>query len=45
MEAVQTSETSVNSYQSARRYNPEDSHLRSRRLENLKSHLSKTITS
>jgi hypothetical protein len=26
MEAVQTSETSVNSFQSARRYNPEDSH-------------------
>jgi hypothetical protein len=25
MEAVQTSETSVNSYQSTRRYNPEDS--------------------
>jgi hypothetical protein len=27
MEAVQTSETSVNSYQSTRRYDPEDSHL------------------
>jgi hypothetical protein len=27
MEAVQTSETSVNSYQSTRRCNPEDSHL------------------
>jgi hypothetical protein len=27
MEAVQTSETLVNLYQSARRYNPEDSHL------------------
>jgi hypothetical protein len=27
MQAVQTSETSVNSYQSTRRYNPEDSHL------------------
>jgi hypothetical protein len=27
MEAVQTSETSVNSYQSTRRYNPEDSHF------------------
>jgi hypothetical protein len=26
-EAVQTSETVVNSYQSTRRYNPEDSHL------------------
>jgi hypothetical protein len=27
MEAVQTSQTLVNSYQSTRRYNPEDSHL------------------
>jgi hypothetical protein len=27
MEAVQTSEISVNLYQSTRRYNPEDSHL------------------
>jgi hypothetical protein len=27
MEAVQTSETSVNSQRSTRRYNPEDSHL------------------
>jgi hypothetical protein len=27
MEAVRASETSVNSYQSTRRYNPEDSHL------------------
>jgi hypothetical protein len=27
MEAVQTSETSVKSYQSTGRYNPEDSHL------------------
>jgi hypothetical protein len=27
MEAVQTSETSVNPYQSTRRCNPEDSHL------------------
>jgi hypothetical protein len=27
MEAVQTSETSVNFYQSTRRYNPEDGHL------------------
>jgi hypothetical protein len=27
MEAAQTSETSVNSYQSTRRYNPEDGHL------------------
>jgi hypothetical protein len=38
MEAVQTSETLVNSYQSTRRYNPEDSHLHSHRRENLKSY-------
>jgi hypothetical protein len=37
MEAVQASETLVNSYQSTRRYNPEDSHLYSHRRENLKS--------
>jgi hypothetical protein len=39
MEAVQTSETSVNSYQPTRYYNPEDGHLRSHRRENLRSHL------
>jgi hypothetical protein len=39
MEAVQTSETLVNSYQSTWCYNPEDSHLHSHRHENLKSHL------
>jgi hypothetical protein len=39
MEAVQTSETSVNSRNSTRSYNPEDSHLHSHRLENLKSYL------
>jgi hypothetical protein len=38
MEAVQTSETLVNSYQSTRRYNPEDSHLHSHRCGNLKSY-------
>jgi hypothetical protein len=37
MEAARTSETSVNFYQTARRYNPEDSHLRTHRRENLKS--------
>jgi hypothetical protein len=36
MEAASTSETFVN-YQTTRRYNPEDSHLHSRRRENLKS--------
>jgi hypothetical protein len=38
MEAVQSSETLVNSYQSARRYNPEDGHLHSHSRENLKSY-------
>jgi hypothetical protein len=38
MEAVKTSETSVNFYQPTRRNNPEDSHLHTRRRENLKSH-------
>jgi hypothetical protein len=37
MEAVQTSETSVNLQQSTQRYNPEDSHLHAVRRENLKS--------
>jgi hypothetical protein len=36
---VQTSETLVNSYQYARRYNPEHSHLHSYRCENLKSYI------
>jgi hypothetical protein len=39
MEAVSTSETSVNCYQTTRRNIPEDSHLHTRRRENLKSHL------
>jgi hypothetical protein len=38
MEAVNTSETTVNFYQTTRRYNPEDSHLRTNRRENLKSY-------
>jgi hypothetical protein len=42
-EAARTSETSVNFYQTARRYNPEDSHLRTHRRENLKSYLSLNI--
>jgi hypothetical protein len=37
-EAASTSETSVNFYQTTRRYIPEDSHLHTRRRENLKSH-------
>jgi hypothetical protein len=36
-EAARTSETSVYFYQTARRNNPEDSHLHTRRRENLKS--------
>jgi hypothetical protein len=39
MEAVRTSETLVNFYQTTRRYNPDDSHLRNHRRENLKSYL------
>jgi hypothetical protein len=38
MEAAQTSETSVKSYQSTRHYNPEGSHLHSHRRENFKSY-------
>jgi hypothetical protein len=37
MEAASTSETSANFYQTTRHYNPEDSHLHTRRRENLKS--------
>jgi hypothetical protein len=37
MEAVSTSETSVNFYETTRRNIPEDSHLYTRRRENLKS--------
>jgi hypothetical protein len=39
MEAARTSETLVKFYQTTRRYNPERSHLHSRRRENLKSYL------
>jgi hypothetical protein len=38
MEAARTSETLVNFYQTTRRYNPKDSHLRTHRRENLKSY-------
>jgi stress response protein YsnF len=41
VEAVQTSETSVNLYQSAWHCNPEDSHLHTHRRENLKSNKAK----
>jgi hypothetical protein len=39
LEAARISETLVNFYQTTRRYNPEDSHLRAHRPENLKSNL------
>jgi hypothetical protein len=38
MEAAKSSEMLVNFYQTTRRYKPEDSHLRTHRLENLKSY-------
>jgi hypothetical protein len=38
MAAASTSETSVNIFQTTRRNDPEDSHLHTRRRENLKSH-------
>jgi hypothetical protein len=38
-EAAKTSETSVNFYQTTRRYNPEDSHLRTHSREKLISYL------
>jgi hypothetical protein len=38
MEAANTSESSVNIYQTAGRKNQEDSHLHTRRRENLRSH-------
>jgi hypothetical protein len=43
MEAVQTSETSVNSYQSTWRHNPEDGRLYPDRRENLKSYFPVTL--
>jgi hypothetical protein len=39
MEAARASETLVNIYQTTRRYNPEDSHFRTHRRENLKSYI------
>jgi hypothetical protein len=40
MEAASTSEKLANFYQTTRRYNPEDSHLHTRRRENLRSYRS-----
>jgi hypothetical protein len=39
MEAASTFETPINFYQTTRRYNPEDSHLHTRRRENLRYYL------
>jgi hypothetical protein len=39
MEAASTSEMSANFYQTTRRNNPEDSHLHTRRRENISSHM------
>jgi hypothetical protein len=44
IEAARTSETSVNFYQTSRRYNPEDSHLHTHCRENLKSYLIRNTT-
>jgi hypothetical protein len=44
MEAVSVSETSVNFYQTTRRIISEDSHLHTRRRENLKSHYLTKLT-
>jgi hypothetical protein len=44
MEAARTSETLVNSYQTTRLYNLEDSHLRTHCRENLKSYVVEDIS-
>jgi hypothetical protein len=44
MEAVRTSEMSVNIYLTTRKYIPEDSKLHTRRCENLKSHTVSTMS-
>jgi hypothetical protein len=43
MEAAWTSETPINFYQTTLRYNPEHSHLRTHRRENLKTYLGVTF--
>jgi hypothetical protein len=43
MEAARTSETSVNLYQTTRRNITEESHVHTRRRENLKSHAMKVF--
>jgi hypothetical protein len=43
MVAARSSETLVNFYRTTRRYNPEDSHLRTNHRENLKSYYSRML--
>jgi hypothetical protein len=43
MEAASARETSENFYQTTRCHNPEDSHLHTRRRENLKSCMAESI--
>jgi hypothetical protein len=43
MEAARTSKTLVNFYQTTRRHNLEDSHLRTHRRENLKSYMKMAV--
>jgi hypothetical protein len=43
IEAARISETMENYYQTTRRYNSEDSHLRAHRRENLKSYLENSV--
>jgi hypothetical protein len=45
MEAERTSKTLLKFYQNTRRYNPEDSHLRTHRREGLKSYLVTLVSS
>jgi hypothetical protein len=42
-EVASTSETSGNAYQTTRSNNPEESHLHTRRRENLRSHLARSV--
>jgi predicted transcriptional regulator of viral defense system len=44
MKAASTSKTSANFYQNIRRNNPENSHLHTRRRENLRSHIVQYIS-
>jgi hypothetical protein len=44
MQAASVFETSLNLYQSARRYNPEDSHLSADRREDLKMYITRNST-